>query len=154
MNASPYRQRLVLQVLSKTSQIKTNASKGFTLVELLIVVIILAVLAAIAIPAFLNQQGRARVSAAQTAAMDAARACAALAVTADQSSYVLPTGVTGTCNAAGTASTFTSVAGAFGTTTQAVGTVAASGATNLTACAAAPGWTVGTTDAGCQPVKV
>ncbi len=145
-------QRSVIRALNSKGQ-RNPLQAGFTLVELLVVVIILAVLSAIAIPAFLNQQGRARISAAQTAVIDAARACAAAATTGDQAGFALPTGVTGTCNAAGTLSTFTADA-TFGTTgTQPAAQVAANGATNLTVCATAPGWTAGTAPA-CNPTRV
>ncbi len=53
--------RLTLELLNKRSQRK-GLSKGFTLVELMIVIVIVGVLSAVALPSFLGQQNKAKLT--------------------------------------------------------------------------------------------
>ena len=104
-----------------------QANGGFTLVELLVVVVILGVLSAVGIPAYFSQVNRARINSANNAALAAAKACVAARVDAD--TFVAGDGVNGTCEAIGTESVFTSNIPVL--TTQAQATVGTSGSVTL-----------------------
>jgi type IV pilus assembly protein PilA len=65
---------------------RAQSEKGFTLIELLVVILIIGILAAIALPAFLNQRSKAQDTEAKSAARTAQTALETLYT--DEQSYL------------------------------------------------------------------
>jgi type IV pilus assembly protein PilA len=128
-------------LLKRLSSRQGAMSKGFTLVELMIVVAIIGILSAVAVPQYVGLRDRSDVKTKIAEVLGNAGECAAFQVEADAATSTVknPGGTDQVCGgttAAGTLAIRTFISKTFpavvGTTTSCLGTTIAAGKTSVT----------------------
>ncbi len=90
-----FQQRFLMKTLSlrqRLGQRPNRLEQGFTLIELLVVIVILGTLAAIALPAFLQQADKGKLNGAKTLALSSARECQVWLVEQETTAFARTTG--------------------------------------------------------------
>lgn len=94
---------LQLVLLDHRQKQNSGLQKGFTLVELMIVIVIVGVLSAVALPNFIGQKNKAEAGSLIGSMIGFSKECATNVLTGDDTALTIPTTITqtGTCDGSG-----------------------------------------------------